>query len=401
MGRRHARYGSSNAHRWLACPASVKDDAPPEAPSQERSEGIYAHTLFAECLAKGGHPILENDTTEAVSFALGYVRDLKLDDLFIERYESFPGTLFDYDCGGTGDVIGWRRGDAITVHNIDFKHGVGVLVEAEENEQLLFNAVCALWHLPNVERIICTIIQPRHWSGAPIRSWECSTLELVEFKLRVDDALRLGTEQPDLEVPGAHCQFCPRAAICSARAAAGLAVVGIADVREAPTLPAPQDLPLDKLSHILENGAILTRWLKDVRDYAFDLAARRRVDIPGFKVVEARPERSFSGDEEAIARELSALSYYHHMPEHFQPPTLVGITKAEKMIKEGVRAHADAMSYDKKETKELIESAMQDFAFLTTKASSGSLTLVPLSDPRPPINPALVFKDVVLPPEGT
>jgi hypothetical protein len=72
----------------------VKDDAPPEIPNPEREEGIYAHTLFAECLSKDGYPVLENETTESVMFALEYVRALDYSSVLVEEYYPFPGTLF-------------------------------------------------------------------------------------------------------------------------------------------------------------------------------------------------------------------------------------------------------------------------------------------------------------------
>lgn len=402
MARRHARFGSSNAHRWLACPASprLSEQAPPEIPSEAREEGTLAHEVLAVSLTQGAqHSLYQThnvEFTEAIDFALEEIAKLRAHSMAIECYQSFPQDIVpEEQCGGTADVFGYgytlERGAFV----IDYKHGEGLLVEAEENEQSLFNATAAFWRVP-VDRILTMIIQPRHWSGQKVRTWEITNTDLVEFHFRVEAALRAASDPNAPAIPGSHCQFCPAAVTCEARAKAGLAVVGLNDIRNADLLPTPEDLPLDALAHILENGAILTNWLNDVRKYAFDMATRRGVPIPGFKVVEAKPQRRFEGDPVETARKLAFLSCGQFEAHDFMPPTLLGIGEIEKMLRRSAAVHAAIEGIDE---KQLVEAVTNQLAFLTTKASSGSLSLVPLSDPRPPINRALVFEGVKLPPQ--
>lgn len=142
----------------------------------------------------------------------------------------------------------------------------------------------------------------------------------------------------------------------------------------------------DYMAHVLQAGGMIEDWIVQVRKRALELV-RNGTNIPGFKVVEAMARRSFDLPEDCSEKDIIAAAgrlaeiTKIHLPERFYKMVLVGITEAEKIIKEDARFYAP-----KGKSKQAVEAAMEKFAFLTTKKSSGTLSLVGEDDPRPAVN---------------
>jgi hypothetical protein len=174
-----------------------------------------------------GSPV-DKDMAVAVQSWLDLIRaahpDRNQGNAWIERKFHCPSIhrLFY----GTSDFIYY---DALTrtLHVWDYKHGVGVIVEAENNPQGLYYGAGAveelgLWDL--VDTIVIHIVQPRaaHWKG-PHRSWTVTAeflgdwveetlipamnrAERVMVPVQGSDAFYYEVPEP---VMGDHCQFCP------------------------------------------------------------------------------------------------------------------------------------------------------------------------------------------------
>ena len=152
----HAVLSASGSHRWLNCTPSARLELEFENTGSEAArEGTAAHALCEHKLKRALHmrsrrPASDYDSDEMEECTDAYV------DFVMEQYETAkqvcedPVILIeqrlDFSCYvpdgfGTGDclIISDDR-----LHIIDFKYGMGVLVEAEDNPQMKLYALGAL-----------------------------------------------------------------------------------------------------------------------------------------------------------------------------------------------------------------------------------------------------------------
>lgn len=151
----------------------------------------------------------------------------------------------------------------------------------------------------------------------------------------------------------------------------------IADVRES-LLPAPSSMDLDRIGKILFHSAALKKWLSDVEAHAYELAMSGHY-VPGRKIVEADARREYYGDADDLAEKIMQMSGADI--DTVYPRQLLPLTYAQKLV---VDAYKKTAPRGKK--KQAAEQGAQAFAFLTLKTSSGKLTLVDETDPRPAVN---------------
>jgi len=409
MGRDfHATYSGSMIHRLLAgCYGSVRvaKTVPPAPETQWQKEGTEAHAELERRLLGGRHT-REQLREGAVGVAYQYIQDrLKEAEqgatLAREQRVWFPQRVVPADeCSGTLDAMVLSGASAWI---IDYKHGAGEFVSAEENAQLMFYAWAALHDkLAWIKDITLVIIQPNSWQDAePIREYKTTPLELFDFARRVEAAIEQAERIHAPLLPGDHCKFCPAAPVCTTREREALAVMTGAEggtIREwqPADLPKPQELDAARLGQVVVKADAIRSWLKSVEDYAEARAVAGDLDVPGCKVVEAPARRRWLADASAVANGMIELLVGDdaHGPdgdqavqdaiEAFRPPTLIGITAAEKLVIEAATRGIEGVA----EKRAAIAKAKEAFSALTVKESSGALSLVPLSDPRPPINRA-------------
>lgn len=175
MGK-HAVLSASGSHRWLNCSPSARLELEFENTGSEAAkEGTAAHALCEHKLKKAlkkrsRRPTSEYDSDEMEECTDGYVQ------FVMEQYEAAKQTCqdpiilieqhLDFSCYVPD---GFGTGDCIIVsddrlHIIDFKYGLGVLVEAEENPQMKLYALGALEIydiLYDIKEVSMTIFQPR------------------------------------------------------------------------------------------------------------------------------------------------------------------------------------------------------------------------------------------------
>lgn len=392
----HALYSGSMIHRLLAgCYGSARLGltVPPAPPSKWQAEGTEAHHELE--MALNHHPSAERKHFKSIEHVIDYVTAIGHPrTVLTEHRVYFPqGVVPREQASGTLDVFvtAGRR-----AWIIDYKHGAGEFVSEEENAQLMFYAWSALrWRLPEFDDITLVIIQPNSWQdGDPVREYRTNALELFEFSLAVEHAIEQAERINAPLLPGDHCKFCPAAPVCDARERTALAVLSGDDARtvrdwQPAHLTPANTLDAARLGDIVVKAPAIRAWLKAVEDYAEARALAGEIEVPGCKVVEAAARRKWAGEEEGVARALiGELDGPWWMPAdalvRVFPRKLIGITEAEKLVVEAAtRGLTDAT-----EKREAIARAKEAFSALTVKESSGALSLVPLSDPRPPVNRA-------------
>lgn len=154
---KHALLSASASHRWLNCPpsaklcADIKDEASPYA-----KQGTDAHSLceFKVLTALGQHPPDPTDDLDYFDQEMAYCTDEYCSYVMEQLTEAKthckdPQVLVEQRLDFSKWIPeGFGTGDCLIVaddvlHIIDFKYGLGVLVEAEDNPQMMCYALGA------------------------------------------------------------------------------------------------------------------------------------------------------------------------------------------------------------------------------------------------------------------
>lgn len=374
----HAFLSASASHRWLACPPSAKLCAEvPDEESPYARQGTDAHELCQYLVEKELGLDVTNPTqnlefydAEMQESAEGYCSFVM--EQIAKSKEHCPDPLvcveqkLDYskwvqDGFGTGDCVIVADD---TLHIIDMKYGVGVLVSASGedgtgNSQLKCYALGALdtfGDLYDIRRIKLSIYQPRRENTD---TFEMSVEELLKWADEVlSPRAKLAYEGNGEFSAGEHCRFCRIKATCRKRAAYSLELAKY-EFAEAPSLTS------EEIAAILPQIDTLVSWADDIKAYALERALSS-TSYPGFKLVEGRSVRKYT-DEAAVIDVVAA--------EGFDPfeKKLLGITAMQKLL-------------GKTKFDELLSGLIEK--------PKGKPTLVPESDKRPAVSTAtLDFKD--------
>lgn len=368
---KHALLSASSAHRWLHCPPSAKLTAGvTEAPSEAALQGTAAHALAEHKLRRAlkqqsKRPVSEYEddemnthTDDYVSYVLEQYEQAKQDSpdtvIYIEQHLDFshvvPGGF------GTGDCLVVTDG---TLHVIDLKYGLGVLVEAEWNPQMMLYALGALAlfdALYDIEQVALTVFQPRREN---VSTWTINVTELNEWaEQTLKPTAKQAAKGEGEFCAGTWCQFCRIASTCRARAETNLE---LAKYEFAP----PAELSADEVAEVLARIPGLTKWASDVQDYALSQALSGEL-YEGFKLVAGRSIRKYT-DETAVAEAAKAAGY-----RDIYKRSLLTITAMEKLM-------------GKKNFSEILGN-------LVVKPE-GKPTLVPVTDKRPELQVSTAADD--------
>lgn len=345
--------GGSTAKRVINCPGSVKlcNEAPEKPSSSYAEEGTLLHNTIAEWLADGKKPIandiLTQDLIDKYTVALELLNEIDPEfgmDYAVEIEVNFGD--FIPDVFGSCDLLGRLDNRAIV---LDWKFGNGVVVEAIENEQLMFYAAAAMrtekaqWAFKDVQEVELIIIQPpmiKRWvtTVERIKAFEQQLLSAVNASMKIDAPLREGN----------HCKWCAAKPTCPLMTGAVDRALKVKiDAIDAPTINA-----------YLENAEILEEWIKDLRALAFTMLESGR-DLPSYKLVAKRATRKWSDEVEAKAALIAA-----------------GLTESDVMEASFI-SPAQAEKKLKKLKQPLPEGS-------TVSISSGS-TMAHVDDPRPAV----------------
>lgn len=367
----HAKLSASGAHRWMACPGSVKaEEGMPDKTSSFAQEGTVAHDIVERALRLDfncdticDRPDLAH-IAEPAQVYVDYVRALPGAYKFVETRVNFdewvPGGF------GTADSIVIDEATS-TLYVSDLKFGKGVRVDAENNPQAMLYALgaySAFAFLHEIERVRVAIVQPRIDN---ISEWEISIHDLLKWG-EVARAAAEATAEPNAKrIPGEkQCRFCKAKATCPAVMKLTERTL-LMDFEEHDEPSPPNKLTDDQLAGALRARPVIEAWLN-----AVDTIVKQRLaagdTFPGWKLVEGRANRAWIDDASA-ANELERM-----LGDGAFTRKLISPAQAEKALG--------------KERKKAVEA-------LVFKPQ-GKASLAPASDPRPSIAASVDdFDDVV------
>ena len=363
----HAILSASSSHRWLNCPPSARlCETYEDKGSNYAAEGTDAHSLceykLRKALGMGAVDPSEHLTwydEEMEDCANGYATYI------MELVESAKETCADpvvlieqrvdfsrwVEQGfGTSDAVIIADG---TLRVIDYKHGLGVLVGADNNPQMMCYALGALElfdAIYDIDSVAMTVYQPRRQN-------------VSTFEMSKDDLYRWAEEvlKPTAELAfagdgnflcGEWCGFCKAKHECRARAEANLLLAQY-DFKLPPLL---ED---SEIEVILSRADQLVSWVNDIKEYALQQAISGK-DWTGFKLVEGRSNHRYT-DEAAVTQAVTSAGFDPYERK------LLGITAMQKLL-------------GKSRFEELLSAYIEK--------PQGKPTLVPESDKRPVMNNA-------------
>jgi hypothetical protein len=395
----HALFSASKAPRWVRCPGSIALEATVEKTSSRYAdEGTAAHTLASLCLEQGQPAIafagrlidagdrkfeVDEDMLENVQLYVDYCNALRsVGDLsFVEQRVDFSADIGQPNSFGTSDFL-CLIGDELVV--VDLKYGMGVRVDADENEQLMLYALGALNELAlvaDIKTVRLVIHQPRmnHLS-----EWPCTVADLRRFAdIAKGRAYQAALQNAaDFLAPGEkQCKFCPAKAVCPALAAdilrtiapvAAASDAGFDDLT-AETMPQAAGLSNEVIASILPKLDLIGDWCDAIKARAHRELLNRR-EVPGYKLVAGkRGNRAWSNEAEAEA----AMKSMRLKQDEMYDFKLISPTTAEKRLKDAPRR-------------------WNKLSGLITQ-KDGAPTLAPISDSRPALligDPADDFQPV-------
>lgn len=363
----HAVLSASSANRWLHCPPSVRlSEGYIDKASVFAMEGTSAHELCEYKLRsalgmEAENPIENLDfyNTEMEECAEGYAtyilelvekaKEICSDPVvMVEQRVDF--SRYVPEGFGTADCI--IIADEI-LNIVDYKHGKGVEVSAENNPQMKLYALGALELfdcLYDISKVQMTIFQPRLSNVSVFVMNKADLLNWANDELTTK--AELAFEGKGELCCGEWCKFCKAKANCKERARVNMEMAQY-EFRKSSLLT--DEEVVDILSKVDE----LTSWASDVKNFALEQAVRGK-QWPGWKVVEGRSNRKYS-DEGAVAQVVKNSGYNPYDEK------IMGITNMTKML-----------------GKEKFNELLGDFV----ERPQGKPTLVTEDDKRPEMNTA-------------
>ena len=368
----HSPLSPSSAFRWIKCTPSAKLNAAlPDSTSEYALQGIAAHTLceykLQKLLGKDAKDPTENLTyfdAEMADCTDSYQQYVSEQIETAKQFCKDPIVLVEQKLDFSKWVPqGFGTGDCVIVADnvltvIDFKYGVGVLVEAEQNPQMMCYALGALAlfdSIYDIENVVMTIFQPRRDN---ISTYELSKKELLQWADEIlSPAAQLAAKGEGEFKAGKHCRFCKVKATCRKRAEYNLELARY-------DFEMPANLEDTEIEVILSKADELAAWCSDIKEYAFQQALNGK-QWNGWKLVEGRSVRKYI-NEDAVAETVKNAGYdpYEHK--------VLGITAMTRML-----------------GKAKFENLLSSFI----EKPTGKPALVPKSDKRPSIDKAVQAAD--------
>ena len=381
----HALLSASASSRWLACTASPRfEENFPESTSEYAEEGRLAHSICELKLLKKFTTSLTQRTyttrlnklkkEERYHTEMEHTSDVYIEHL-TERAMKFDVAPYvvaevrvdfsDYvpEGFGTCDCV-MIGSDTIVI--TDYKHGKGVPVDAEDNSQMKLYALGALKKYKpvfgdSIKKVVLCIVQPRIHNEPS--EWETTVEELKIWGESIKPIAEKAFMGLGEFVPGEHCKFCRGKAQCKARADVHTAAEEFKNcVPEGIAAPGDNILTNAQVGELLIRCKDLCAWYKDLEEYALKTLLNGD-EVPGWKVVAGRANRTFS-DADAAIQAVIAAGYDEALVYERKAKTL---TELEKLM--GKTEFAEKIG------QYIIKPV-------------GKPTLVTLNDKRPVYNPA-------------
>lgn len=403
----HAQLSPSRAHRWMACPGSIREESKyPETTGPSAIDGTHTHTLLELCIKDDladpmsrvgekltdheGEFVVDAERARRVELAINYIRARvkEYSGLFTVLAEQRvdPAHLVGRDdMSGTVDVQIFG-GD--TIELIDYKDGMG-FVNVVDNPQLFQYAlgVLADMKLPvnaqyPYQWVRMTVIQPKMAlkNMPPITS---HTLHISEVLGKLGDIIVAAKATDDENaplVPGdSQCKHCRAKGSCSALASNVMKEVGVMfqptvqsfDIAQQAADKDPATMDDQQIRQIMEAAPLMRQLLDSVEEEALRRLKGGK-SIPGLKVVNGRGSRVWSLPEDQIAEKLIGMGI---------PKSAVYETKLVTPAK------AEKLTWTKRDgtMKQLSDRQLKTLEQEYIVKMAGKLTVAPESDSRPAV----------------
>ena len=370
---KHALLSASASKQWLNCPPSAKlcseieDRASPYAQQGTDAHELCEYKVQVALGNKATDPTenleyfdaeMENCTDEYRNYVVEQLEEAKkfCNDPIVLVEQRLDFSKWVPQGFGTGDCL--IVADDV-LHIIDFKYGLGVIVTAEHNPQMMCFGLGALDiydGIYDIKTVKMTIFQPRRDN---VSTFTMSKDELLSWADTVlAPTAKLAFEGKGEFKAGDHCTFCKIKATCRKRAEYNLQLAQY-------DFEMPANLDETEIAAILPKVDDLVSWVNDIKEYALQQALSG-TKYDGYKVVEGKSNRKYV-DEGAVASIVTDAGYDPYEKK------LLGITAMTSLL--GKTKFAELLG-------ELIEKPQ------------GKPTLVPETDKRPALNTAKDdFKD--------
>ena len=364
----HALLSASSSKQWLNCPPSAKQCATQEdRASPYAQQGTDAHELceykvLTRVCGKAAWDPTENldyfdtemdySTDEYCNYVLEQFEEAKklCKDPIVLVEQKLDFSRWVPEGFGTGDCL--IVADDV-LHIIDFKYGLGVLVDCENNSQMMCYGLGALDiydGIYDIKVVKMTIFQPRRDN---ISTFTMAKDELLNWADTVlAPTAKLAYEGKGEYKAGDHCTFCKVKATCRKRAEYNLELAKY-------DFEMPANLEDTEIAAILPRVDDLVSWVNDIKEYALQRALSG-TKYDGYKVVEGKSNRRYVSDE-AVVDAVTSAGYDPYERK------LLGVTAMTKLL-------------GKAKFEKLLGSLIEKPA--------GKPTLVPETDKRKALNTA-------------
>lgn len=366
--------GVSHSNRWMICQAAPRLASLSPSIEQDvntsRNEGLDAHHVAELVLTSNGASAprefvgqqLPHGTVFTLDHAIVvgvYVQDV----IGVAQHCSEPVQVEhrnDLTWLGPGmvaivDAAAYDKTSRhLTVWDLKFGHSPR---DPQYDWQMIGNGLAMAYNYPDAQRIDLRIVQPNVFGDEPIKTWSLDVDELKQYGARMRVAAEAIQTGNSPAVPGVHCRGCRAAHTCPALAEYNkrLGATLQESLRTQPATLTPQEMSFEL--DVLSTLTTTVKARKEALDaYAYQLADRQAVNVPGYKLVSKRTQRRIT-DASTFVETARTFGYsdalLHHDPKLLSPSQLESV---------GVN-------------KELVE--------MFTEKPDGGKQLAPMSDKRP------------------
>lgn len=427
----HSPWGASSAKRYMECPRSVAFQRQfPNTSSDFADRGTIAHNLGEMSIKANVDPFimadlypeefeaLERQDILAAKTYFDFVTSVINNKPFSEewehwgleseveleifnkaairepRYHDINPAFVDMRIYGKLDFYAYN---SEVLHVADYKHGEGVYVDEEANEQMSCYALFK-WDMlgrPPVKHIYLTIIQPRAiGSYIAVRTWECDTAYLSAFELKLAAAVALSLIDDAPGKPGDWCQFCRAAGSCPILGQPAFDLIE----NDEPAIEAfgaqerldPLTLSDEKVVDMLLVKPLINKFLLAVEREALRRATLGRLQDDRVKMVAVGARKAYKSHASIKAVTDSAAAY-GVSPKDLVNHSLLTPAQVVQVIKEQVL------------DKELQKQAIMEFEIRFVEKDSSGFKVAPASDKGKAItfnNPTEGLQGLLPPPKS-
>lgn len=323
----HSILSPSGAHRWMRCRGSafLEKDIPDRS-SSYADEGSAAHLIASNCQKSKGKEKPEDYLGRMLDMG---EHSVPVTQEMVESVEQYMALVEEYAKGGGQIVTDVRVDFSASINqpegsgtvdngiifpdrliNIDLKYGMGVKVDAEDNEQLSLYALGmrdTYEMMTDPTDFVMVIHQPRlgHISEHCVSADELGAFAEKAEIAAIDAMAMYNGEKPPEYNPGEkQCRFCKAKAICPALKQEMVEAVGhVASKDDFADLVEVED---SWLSVAMERVPLVEHWCLAIR-----AEVERRLfqgkTVEGFKLVEGRRGNRAWKDEQEAEKAMKAM----------------------------------------------------------------------------------------------